>query len=175
MSHFNVGSLDGRIVGRPDRRSVLTRSVEDVGIVRKDAGWPDKEEQRDGDGQWKGVQDVKVAFVGGEVAIVSIHKLGDPKDAPSKISDAGQEDDIVEGRPSVEESLAGRGVPGSPNHVAGSAAKFGPEGLSNWLSRAIAFSSLHSRPVSEPDGQKSEKSKRDDLEDQTAEGQLQDQ
>lgn len=121
VSHFNVGPLVLRIVRRRPGRSrspVLTRSsIESVGIVRKDGWRPDEEEQGDGDDQRKGIQQVKVTLVGGQVAVVPVNELGYSEDAPSEVGDAGEEEDVVEGGPTVEESLAGRGVSGCPDHV----------------------------------------------------------
>ena len=57
--------------------------------------------------------------MGGEVAVVPVDKLGYSEDASSEVGDASKEEDVVEGGPSVKESLAGRGVTGRPDHVTG--------------------------------------------------------
>lgn len=120
MSHFNVGPLDIRPMGRPHARVVLTRSVEMadvVGIVCKDAWRPDEKEEGDGEGQRESVEEVKVSLGGGEITVIPAYKLGDTEDASGEVGDAGKEEDVIEGGPSIEEPLSCRGVPRRPDHV----------------------------------------------------------
>jgi hypothetical protein len=179
VPHFNVDSLVVRTVRRSNWRSVLTRSVQSVGIVCKDRRRPDEEEQGDGDDQRKGIQQVKVTLVGGEVTVVPVDKLGYSEDASSEVGDAGEKEDVVEGGPSVEESLAGRGVTGRPDHVTrattASMANDDRRSLGSKAKEGIESGgrSRNSRSVPEPDGQTGEKTKRDDLENQPSESQLQ--
>jgi hypothetical protein len=183
VSHFNVGPLVLRIVRRRPGRSrspVLTRaSIESVGLVCKNARGPDEEEQGDGDDQRQSVQQVKVTLVGGQVAVVPVDELGYSEDASSEVGDAGEEEDVVEGGPAVEESLAGRGVPGCPDHVTrATTASMANDDRRSLASKAkdgieSGGRSRDSRSVPEPDGQTGEKTKRDDLEDQPPKSQLQ--
>jgi len=104
------------------RLVVLTRSAQVfVGVLSKDAGRPDKVEERDGDGEREGVEQVKVSLVDGEVAGVAIGELGNSEDASNEVGHAGEEEDEVERRPSVQEPLSRRRVTRGPDHMTGSA------------------------------------------------------
>ena len=104
------------------RLVVLTRSAQVfVGVVSKDAWRPDKVEERDGDGEREGVEEVKVSLVDGEVAGVTVGELGDSEDASDEVRDTGEKEDVVERRPSVQELLSGRRVTSGPDQVTGSA------------------------------------------------------
>jgi hypothetical protein len=104
------------------RLIVLTRAAQVfVGVVGKDGRWPDKVEERDGDGERKGIEQVKVSLVDSEIAGVAISELGDSKDASDEVGHAGKEENVVERGPSFQEPLSRRRVTSGPDHVTGSA------------------------------------------------------